>query len=337
MLHFNRTALAASLLLGLLASSSGCAALSQFPAPFITTKKQINTQMAIAQVQEDQGDIAGAKKIYEQIVEKRPKHAAAHQRLAVIAVKRGKPDTAEKHFDLARQADPENLKLLNDIGYFYYLENRLVEAETILREVVDEDPGQTRAVNNLGLVVGLQGRTSEAYDLFRQVGAESDAQANLAFVFAQLGDIQRAQMHYSKALTHNPKLKPAAQAMIQIAELCQQQKRYEAMLAANPGAIPTAAGQQPVAGQPMPAQPFTAQAAAGQTVTYNAPPAPQQGTPVPYYQPIGPQPSAVQTMPYYPAPATNENPTMPAYPMTPHPEPSPMPHYPSTAAPAVAP
>ena len=295
MSHRIRPALAIVLVVFTLSLSSGCAALSNFPAPFYTTKKQVDTQMAIARVQEEQGETSSAKKVYEEIVKKKPKHSGAHQRLAIIAVKHGKPKTAEEHFNIARKHDPKNLQLLNDLGYFYYLEGRLTEAEQILSEVVDEDPGQMRAVNNLGLVVGLQGRTTEAYDLFRKVGTEADAQANLAFVFAQLGEVEKAQFHYSRALTHNPRMKPAAHALLQIAEICHQKRQHENMLAQQqlPGTSPEMMGAYPTTHSP-------ALHVNHQSQLPHLPGTPHQAQPIPYHTPHIATPDAVQPLPYYP-------------------------------------
>jgi Tfp pilus assembly protein PilF len=49
--------------------------------------------------------------------------------------------------------------------------------------------------------------------------SEAEAYANLGYVAVQRGDGRAAVQYYSRALDLDPTLKPAAQAMVQLAEL----------------------------------------------------------------------------------------------------------------------
>lgn len=303
--------LRAGLALALLPLCFGCASMPTPSIPFITTNSKIEAQMAVARLQEQQGDLASAKGVYEGVLKKRPKHAEAHQRLAVIAVRQGKTDLAEEHFNKARELDPKNYKLLNDLGYFYYLENRLTEAEEVLREVVDEDPLNPRALNNLGLVLGFQNRTDEAMEAFRRVGTDAEAHANIAFVYAHLGDLDRAQAHYSQALTHNPGMKPAAQALLEIARRAPRPR----VPSNQPGPFNPANSQTHLAAQPsgpLPTSGFVPEQMPHQPMPQFQPdqpphgPRPQAWNQTSAVQPAGHSAAIGATAPFLPHPPTGQ-------------------------------
>ncbi|MCR4414510.1 MAG: tetratricopeptide repeat protein, partial [Thermoguttaceae bacterium] len=63
----------------------------------------------------------------------------------------------------------------------------------------------------------------------RRHGTEAQALSNLAFVFSQYGDLQRAEEAYLRALSLDNTMRPAAQAVVQVA----QRRRAEEQLLAR--------------------------------------------------------------------------------------------------------
>lgn len=138
-----------------------------------------------------------------------------------MAALQGKFDEAERLYQTALECGPPTADLLSDFGYCRYLQQQLPEAEAALRQALSIDPQHRAAMNNLGLVLGEAGKFDDAYRMFRQANDEAEAEANFAFICAQCGDLERAQSHYSRALSINPELRSATEALLQVTERLQ--------------------------------------------------------------------------------------------------------------------
>jgi Flp pilus assembly protein TadD len=103
------------------------------------------------------------------------------------------------HFQRAWQLGPPTAELFNDMGYRLYLEGRLAEAESVFRQALFLEPRHVAATLNLGRVLARQGRIAESLAVFRQVNGEAEAEANVAYVLADWGNISAAQAHYGRA------------------------------------------------------------------------------------------------------------------------------------------
>ncbi len=78
--------------------------------------------------------------------------------------------------------------------------------------------------------------------MFRRTGTEAEAYANMAFVYAQRGDLEKAKASYSRALDLDQKMKPAAEALVQIAQ-------YEQFLQPRPDSRPLPRADAQIAGE----------------------------------------------------------------------------------------
>jgi len=202
------------------------------PAPAVAAKASakpqdasLDGQIALARLCERRGENEQAEGLYRALLKKAPRDPRPHHRLAVMAVQKNDLAQAEEHFRAARSLAPPSAELFSDLGYCYYLRHQLKEAEDILNQALKLEPNHAAAVNNLALVVGAQGRFDESLALFKRANSEAKAYANLAYVFAQHGELAWAEETYSRALTLDNKMRAAAQAMLQVAERRQAQER----------------------------------------------------------------------------------------------------------------
>jgi tetratricopeptide (TPR) repeat protein len=177
--------------------------------------------LSLAQLAERKGQKAEAQSLYKQAIEKDPKNSLSYRRLGVMCAKDGKVDEAFEYLAKAEALSPQDAGLLSDMGYVYYLAHRLPEAEKYLRRAMDLEPTHLQYSNNLALVVGAMGRDQECLALFRRSGQRTQADVNLAFVLAQRGEYQRALATYDQALSDDRTLRPAADAMIELAKYTQ--------------------------------------------------------------------------------------------------------------------
>ncbi len=217
-----RYSLSAAMLLALVAGPlSGCAHTGA--GSFAATKAhKIEAQYDLARLAESEGHVDKAREVYEGIYKKDPSNAQVCHRLGIVHAKQSNYEAAKRYFNEAHRLRPSDPEILNDLGYTCFLSNDLVEAESALDAAMKLDPRNHRATNNLALVVGTQGRLDESYRLFRQVNKEAEAHSNVAYLYAQRGEGKQALEHYSKALSLDPQLKNAGNAMVEIARLQQK-------------------------------------------------------------------------------------------------------------------
>jgi Tfp pilus assembly protein PilF len=256
---------AAALLVGAsLFASAGCGLLptrddisdaGSFVKDHVTGKARtdkINKTFSEARILERRQDYGGATKLYNEVLELEPRNRNSYHRLAVMAAQQGKYEEAHSFYRMALQCDHPTADLWSDIGWCHYMQQQLPEAEGALRNALQLQPQHRGALNNLAMVVGEKGNLDEAYQLFRKGGLEAEAECNFGFLCAQLGDMSRAQQHFSRALSVDPELRPAADALLQVTSQLQHQMEVQQAAGVAPGteagAIAQAGGQPTAAG-----------------------------------------------------------------------------------------
>ena len=201
---------------------AGCSSLPGagrlLPGATARANQTLDSQLAMARLSERHGDTRTAEQIYLAVLEKDPRNQLAHHRLGVLAAKNREHEQAAEYLDAATRLGTPSSELLNDVAFNLYLMGRLSEAESHFRQAIAADPQNKSARNNLGLVLGEMRRYEESLAEFRRGGSEAEAHANLAYAKTQAGDVAGAKSSYHRALTLNSGLKPAAEALIQLAQ-----------------------------------------------------------------------------------------------------------------------
>jgi Tfp pilus assembly protein PilF len=254
-----------------------------------SARESFDRELSFARLSERHGKVDAATNIYQAILEEDPENLTAHHRLAVIAAKQGQLDDAMKHFELAYAAGPPNAELLSDIGYVCFLKEDLATAEEAIRAALELEPTNKKATNNLGIVLAGKGRYEESLAQFRKVVSEAEARCSLAYCQARNGDLALAERNLHQSLDMNSNQRPAAQALIQLAEHRRQQFRnlqsYQqtqehrpgpaGLAAASPGAetpAPTAQPDGAAPAAPLTPVPQMTAAATAKTVSQTTPP-----------------------------------------------------------------
>lgn len=178
--------------------------------------RSIEGPLTLARLAEQRGKNLEAERLYRSLLEKHPDHAAVHHRLAVIQSRKGRFEEANTHFDRALQLKPDDPRLICDAGYCLYLQHRLDQAESLLRHALDVDPQHEASMNNLALVLAEKGDDRAAFALFRETGTEARAHANMGFVYTRRGELDKAKEAYSRALSVDPQMFVAAEALVQL-------------------------------------------------------------------------------------------------------------------------
>jgi len=213
---------------------------------------RINKNFAEARILERRQDYVGAERLYREVLEEEPRNRNSYHRLAVMAAQQGKYEDAHALYGMALQCDNPTADLWSDLGWCHYMQQQLPEAEGALRNALQLQPQHRGALNNLAMVVGEKGNLDESYQLFRKGGLEAEAECNFGFLCAHMGDMPRAQQHFSRALSLDPNLRPAADALLQVTGQLQQQMAVQhaggAEQPVEPGAVALAGGQPAAAG-----------------------------------------------------------------------------------------
>ncbi len=197
--------------------TSGCTSVKKFARhPFGDRIKDRENRYNFAQVMERNGDHQRAERNYRTLSEEAPHDARYYQRLGVVLVRQGKLNDGIAMLNKAHELDKDNLAILNDLGYAYTVDGQFFDAESVLREAMKIDSRDVRTQNNLAMVLGYMGKTEDAYEMFRRNTDEGTARNNIAYIHAQSGNVNLAVKEYSKALSHSPGNKPAAEALVQL-------------------------------------------------------------------------------------------------------------------------
>jgi len=103
----------------------------------------------------------------------------------------------------------------NNLGYLLLQQERLVEAETALREALAIKSDYAQALCNLAAVLGKQERLEEAAACCRKAieiePNHAEAHNNLGFILQKQGYLQESEVHFRKAVALRPEFLEAHQ------------------------------------------------------------------------------------------------------------------------------
>lgn len=222
--------------------STGCSHTQSMVGTNLTRPVHESPQMVLARTAENKGQFSSAQQTYRVMLQRNPKNAVALHRMGIVSSKMGKHESATRYLMEAVKIQPDNSQYLTDLGYALYLQNDLPAAEIALEESIKRDPSSKRSFNNMSLVLGHQGRIDEAYQIARRVMSADEAHANIGYICLQRGMLDDAAKHYGRALELNPDSDSVHEAIVQIAELQQEQnlriaRQEELQLAQTPAPV----------------------------------------------------------------------------------------------------
>jgi Flp pilus assembly protein TadD len=227
----------------------------------------------------------------------------AERRLAAAYDRMGKFTQAEVHYGKALHATPKDPKVWNDVGYSYYLQSRLADAERSLKTADKIEPNNPQVLTNLGLTLAAAGKYDEALAALSRAGGPAVGQANLGFILAAMGKTEEAKSHYEAALAAQPEMAPARYALAQL-ELQSGQvpagspaPRIPNASQASQSGLPAVPTVMPTAPKPSPdfAVVSTAAPGSGSRPTLRPGPVP---VPVPVPVPIAVMPASLPVKPF---------------------------------------
>ena len=147
-----------------------------------------------------------------------PKHAKAHNNLALAAIDSGELEVAEAHYreSLAIKEQPA---IYNDLGFVLEREGLADEAAEMYRKAIKLDPGSASAQYNLGSSLARSGQYAEAESHLRKalkISPNTQTYTGLGIVLWQLGRADEAITNLQAAIKADPKNATAQQKLAEI-------------------------------------------------------------------------------------------------------------------------
>jgi len=122
-----------------------------------------------------------------------------------------RPEEAEAAHRAALSAAPSAAMYWNNLGFSLYVAKKTDDAIVALERALALDPGLVVAYDNLGFAYGRRGDDAGAERCFRTAGGELGSRVNMAIVYEQRGESERASRLRADAKTLDPRVELEAQ------------------------------------------------------------------------------------------------------------------------------
>jgi Flp pilus assembly protein TadD len=149
-----------------------------------------------------------------------PKHAKAHNNLALAAIDSGELEVAEAHYRESLAITPQSA-IYNDLGFVLEREGLSDEAVEMYRKAIKLDPASASAHYNLGSSLARSGKYAEAESELRKalkIKPNTQTYTGLAIVLSQLGRTDEAIANLQAAVEADPKNAMARQKLAAMLE-----------------------------------------------------------------------------------------------------------------------
>src|SRR6204780_1234401 len=192
-------------------------AVSQLHALLDGSAADFEIQLNIAQVYEESKRWAEAEQAIHAAEKIQPDSSGKEMTgflLGAIFERQKKFDQAEEEFRKVLDANPRNASTLNYYGYMLADRGiRLEEATGLIKRALTDDPGNAAYQDSLGWAYFKQNRLDEAEDLLRQAAARESHDptilSHLGDVYAKMGKDSLAEAQWQKSLDEWHRVLPA--------------------------------------------------------------------------------------------------------------------------------
>lgn len=127
-----------------------------------------------------------------------------HALLGIISDYKGDHRAAADQYRAALSLRPDNGALYNNLGVSYVLVADYRDAIEAFNGALERGFSESKLYNNLGVALFLTGRDKEALEAFSKAGDRTKAYNNLGCMYLKQGDCERAAECFVKALELRP-------------------------------------------------------------------------------------------------------------------------------------
>ncbi|HXP98282.1 MAG TPA: tetratricopeptide repeat protein, partial [Telmatospirillum sp.] len=154
------------------------------------------------------GRLDDAETLYRLSIANDPQHARSHYNLGLIALQRGRHETAVEKIRQALDLHPANPEAWTNLGIALQALGRLEDAIVAFHASLDQCPDDARVHYNLAIALGLSGKHQDAIPSFLSAitlnPALDEAYNNLAVAMVSLGRNEDAIPAFQRAIVLHP-------------------------------------------------------------------------------------------------------------------------------------
>jgi tetratricopeptide (TPR) repeat protein len=148
-----------------------------------------NALLLISSAQERAGDVKGSEATLRQILAKEPENATALNNLGYFLIERGERlDEALGMIERAVRKEPGNPSYLDSLGWAYFKQGKLSQAEKYLSDAARRNPGSVAIQEHLGDLFQKLGQKEKATGFWRKALSLASEAADSARIKAKLGE-----------------------------------------------------------------------------------------------------------------------------------------------------
>jgi tetratricopeptide (TPR) repeat protein len=137
--------------------------------------RSVETREALARTLLAQGNVTGAQRELQQILERTPGHAGANYLVARVLASQGKPEEASEHLKSALRTNPSDVAARMLLASHLLTRGLREQAAVHLEAVLKVDSARSDAKLELARLYAQDGRLVQAFDLARQLRRDEPA------------------------------------------------------------------------------------------------------------------------------------------------------------------
>lgn len=126
------------------------------------------------------GNLAEARDLFLDVINKQPRLANAHINIGIIFIKNNSFVEAENAFNRALDIEPKNIYALNQLGFLYRKQGEFSKAKTSYQKAIDINSDYANAHLNLGILYDIYlydlKNAIEQYKAYNELLTEKDKQ-----------------------------------------------------------------------------------------------------------------------------------------------------------------
>ncbi len=173
--------------------------------------------VALAELQERQGDIAAAESQLQKALAIDPNYLDGLLAYAHLEDRQRNFQAALRYYNRALKKHGKNASVHNDMGLCFHRHNKLNDAAKSLSKAVELDPDSKLYRANLAAVYVDQGKTAEALEQLVHAHGQPVGHYNLAYLLMQKKETAAALHHFREAARLDPTFGEARQWVAQLA------------------------------------------------------------------------------------------------------------------------
>ncbi len=209
-----------------------------------TGKPTPTLMVSLAQVRERQGDLDGARQMYQQALAAGPKRVATLRELGHFEDRQNRLADAERYYAEAAKFAPQNPAVLNDLALCLARQGKAEPSVSVLSQAIQLEPTKPLYRNNMATVLMELGAQHEAMQHLMAVHPPAAAYYNMAHLLEKGGQMEAAAAHYAEAARLDPSMTAAQSALARVAPAPQASVPQTAMMPAAPASVEPQFGPQ---------------------------------------------------------------------------------------------